>query len=661
MGAMMAKGGRFCNSLLSMTVRARNSTGALRSLCCWAVFLAAAGVCFASPPEDALDRALSQAGLKRDGPPREGRSAPPAWQAELELPVVGALLRDPWGADQQERALLDAVLGSARSLGDAVTVASGRLLGAGERGGQGILAYDFSLADVTGSLAGTIAQIHQQAGQPLSPQQRQSLDARCAAVPPRAGQRAALLLFAAREARRRREQVFQRLLPGAAERLWAFRESGTLTREIVADLTAFDLSGMMEAAHLLAAAMDASQALPADRPPKAYAFDWDSPWGRISLHGSGQDTYPAGDYLLIVDEAGDDVYLGGASTSPGAPVSLLLDLAGGDRYPNGPASGSLGYAVLIDAAGNDSYGGSSHGLGDGFFGAGILWDRSGDDVYNLKSRGEGAGEAGLGLLLDGGGADAYDIVREGQGFGSTRGAGVLVDVEGNDRYTADDTQIEFPSAQTPAHNDSMAQGTGAGLRQTDGEARSIPGGAGVLVDGAGDDLYSAGVFAQGAGYFHAAGLLLDASGNDRYRAAWYGQGAAAHDAAGLLLDVNGNDEYRAELNTSMGAGHDGSLGRMDDLQGDDDYSGANLILGAGSEGGAGIFWDHAGSDRYSGQGELLLGAAVFTIPEKKGSESLGLFLDTGARRDRYPPGGQASNGKSWKAIADWSRSAGLDE
>ena len=54
----------------------------------------------------------------------------------------------------------------------------------------------------------------------------------------------------------------------------------------------------------------------------------------------------------------------------------------------------------------------------------------------------------------------------------------------------------------------------------------MSGGIGVLRDREGSDRYTAGVFAQGTGYWGGMGLLLDGAGDDRYDARWYVQGAA---------------------------------------------------------------------------------------------------------------------------------------
>jgi len=57
----------------------------------------------------------------------------------------------------------------------------------------------------------------------------------------------------------------------------------------------------------------------------------------------------------------------------------------------------------------------------------------------------------------------------------------------------------------------------------------------VLLDAGGSDKYSAGLFAQGAGYWYGVGLLLDEAGNDSYEGVWYVQGSAAHFAVGILV------------------------------------------------------------------------------------------------------------------------------
>jgi hypothetical protein len=282
---------------------------------------------------------------------------------------------------------------------------------------------------------------------------------------------------------------------------------------------------------------------------------------------------------------------------------------------------------------------------------GLLIDAGGTDHYVGGVAAQGAGVYGVGLLSDLDGNDAYDCDQQCEGFGYVMGLGALVDRSGDDRYTADDTSLRFPSAQTPRHNSSLAQGFGLGRRADYSDGSSLAGGIGLLVDGSGSDIYSAGLFAQGAAYWYGVGLLDDLSGNDRYEGVWYVQGSAAHFGVGALIDEAGNDSYRATMNMAQGAGHDFSWGELIDDGGDDRYEAPNLSLGGGNDNGVGFFWDRGGKDEYLVAAGALtsLGHANMTAPRgglRDRMLSLGVFLDTGGSADRYSRD-FAGDGKRW--------------
>ncbi len=196
----------------------------------------------------------------------------------------------------------------------------------------------------------------------------------------------------------------------------------------------------------------------------------------------------------------------------------------------------------MDADGNDQY--QSAGFysdGCGYAGVGLLMDGGGNDAYDVIGSGQGFGRFGIGILADAGGNDTYHAYVCSQGCGMTRGLGLLADFMGNDQYIANDTDIRYPSPQSPEHNASMCQGAGYGLRRDYIDGHSLPGGVGMLLDGAGDDHYSAGVFAQAVGYWYAIGILDDRAGNDLYQAVWYGQSATAHMGFSYLCEGGGDD------------------------------------------------------------------------------------------------------------------------
>jgi len=384
------------------------------------------------------------------------------------------------------------------------------------------------------------------------------------------------------------------------------------------------------------------------RKPQGASFTepiaFDTAAGPVFLHGVGpdllvHDRYPGP--ALVVDFGGNDRYSGAVAVSDGLrlrPMSLLIDLGGEDTYqpatppiwkPRDPtdaqsedrrsptlATGVFGVGMLWDLGeGDDSYEAFESSMGVGLHGVGVLIDAGGDDTYTVNgSWGQGVGHVGLGVLIDRAGDDAYTAGRNSQAHGSTRGAGVLVDVAGNDRYTIPDDAA--PSELYLGRTVAMGQGCGYGRRADLGDSRSMAGGFGVLVDGAGDDHYSAMAWSQGAGYWWGVGILEDRGGNDAYRNGKYSQGAAAHFAVGVHVDLDGNDTYNANpqkmVNPFTGAeqwipenqyaGHarDGSVGIFVDGAGDDAYVLRANCAGNGDLNSVGFFWDAAGDDTYTG-------------------------------------------------------------
>ncbi len=352
------------------------------------------------------------------------------------------------------------------------------------------------------------------------------------------------------------------------------------------------------------------------------------------IEGGGNDTYKFSGYpdnyplTVIIDFAGDDHYLSTDSTEPGIGGAIL------------------GMSILIDRAGNDRYEGVNVTQGAGIFGVGIVQDTDGDDIYEAGSWSQAAATFGLGILTDGAGADSLHCLVNSQGFGFTRGCGLLVDLGGDDKYVADDVNIVNPSSQTKEHNSSLAQGVGFGKRADYLDGHSWAGGVGILCDVSGNDLYSAGLFAQGCAYWHAVGMLLDGGGNDSYNGVWYVQGSGAHYGVGYLDDFDGNDRYTATRNMAVGAGHDFTIGYLNERAGDDVYTVPNLSLGGGNAAGIGIFHDHSGSDTYNSSGGTTLGRANRTASGMRTFQyCFGIFIDGGGQ-DTYDQD-WSGNGRRW--------------
>jgi hypothetical protein len=158
-------------------------------------------------------------------------------------------------------------------------------------------------------------------------------------------------------------------------------------------------------------------------------------------------------------------------------------------------------------------------------------------------------------------------------------------------------------------------------------------GVSLLCDFAGDDRYTAGRLAQGAG-FAGVGILWDRAGDDRYEADALGQGAGGF-GCGLLLDSAGDDLCQARLD-AQGFGWPRGVGLLADALGDDrraasggypstygtagEWSGNSQGAGFGFRtmdgvnpklgGGYGVLLDGAGNDR-SEVGEFGFGIGYF--------------------------------------------------
>jgi len=143
--------------------------------------------------------------------------------------------------------------------------------------------------------------------------------------------------------------------------------------------------------------------------------------------------------------------------------------------------------------------------------AALLIDLGGDDFYTTNAGSGISLENPVGVLIEFGGNDAYEsTLRYSQGSGSL-GAGLLIDLDGNDEYVG----LQW------------CQGTGLM-------------GTGVLIDLLGDDVYRGEELMQGAGVF-GLGIKLDLAGNDRTEAQCKSQGFGGARAVGLHIDLAGND------------------------------------------------------------------------------------------------------------------------
>ncbi len=381
----------------------------------------------------------------------------------------------------------------------------------------------------------------------------------------------------------------------------------------------------------------------------------ETPAGLVLVDGTKGSRIHAGDgAFLIVDLGGDDTYAGAAGASrPSLPLAAALDMAGDDAFDGADRSlgaGVTGIGVLIDAAGNDRYASRTIGEGAGHLGMGVLIDLAGNDSYEARYSGQGAGFFGIGLLLDLAGNDRYTIWSDGQGFGGVAGVGILGDRTGDDEYVA----VPDPAVTGRAsyHTElkvavSNAQGCAMGRRGDGADGHSWAGGIGALLDGEGNDTYTAGNWAQGCGYWFGTGLLWDGAGNDAYRANGWASASGAHFCIGAVVDEGGDDVHAVAQNWGPAFGHDFTVAILLDVAGDDRYQCGGEGIGHSINRSVALCLEGGGDDHYvfktEGKGPGLAtfdprflarnGPSIYWTE----STSVGLFLDAGGH-DEYPAG-----------------------
>ena len=320
--------------------------------------------------------------------------------------------------------------------------------------------------------------------------------------------------------------------------------------------------------------------------------------GKVRIATTNDESY-VDRSLLIIERGGDNVYGGHAGIANGVQaqrLSAIIDLSGRDEYRGvgmlGVGSALFGISIVIDSDGDDSYDAAFTGQAAGIFGVGWVDDRGGNDTYSAYAMAQGAAIYGLGYLRDRKGSDHYTVGYEGQAFAGTMGVGLLVDDEGHDVY--------FAGGREPDHERnqdrfiSLAQGFAIGMRPYAG------GGAAALVDISGNDTYTADIFGQGVSYWYSAAFLLDVAGHDTYRVYQYGQGTGIHLSLGLLGDGSGNDTYTGSILT-QGSAHDYAVGMLVDRAGDDFYTALRDSQGHAMNNALGILVDSSGHDGYFAQ------------------------------------------------------------
>ena len=369
-----------------------------------------------------------------------------------------------------------------------------------------------------------------------------------------------------------------------------------------------DYAKLFEAAELLSlVAEDAylddlesalRQAWEAAGRPEGTFISRDSAAGKILVGGNGGNWYSE-DAAILLDLAGRDFYTNNAGAARGqsVPAALLIDFAGDDAYEAtlswSQGAAFMGHGLLIDRTGDDQYVSRAWSQGAAMLGSSLFIDEAGNDVYRTEEYAQGVAVWGLAIHMDYQGDDVYEAHLLSQGMGMPGGAGLLLNGKGNDRYYA---KGKLPTNYgDPGIFDSWSQGSAIGFRGLQS------GGVAVLYDGEGKDRYEAGNFSQGGGYYFGVGLLRDAgTGNDVYVGSRYNQGYAAHQAAGFFEEMGGNDFYTARHAVSQGIAWDQAVVAFIDHAGDDTYEGgASFSHGASAHSGFCLFLDLGGKNRFA--------------------------------------------------------------
>jgi hypothetical protein len=373
----------------------------------------------------------------------------------------------------------------------------------------------------------------------------------------------------------------------------------------------------------------------------------ETPCGAIIIGGKGSNTYQLDKMpgiAAVIDLGGNDTYIDG-TVGPERPVLAIIDLGGNDVYrstkPGVQGAAILGVSMLVDLEGDDVYQAQDVAQGSAIAGVGILIDFAGNDRYKGLRRVQGHALGGLGLLIDRAGSDDYHAAMWAQGFGAPLGFGLLDDLTGNDHYYCGGMwRDSYP--ETPGY-EGWGQGVGAGIRQ------SASGGIGVILDGAGDDIYEFDYLSHGGGYWCGIGFARDFGGNDQRlitRTAYnggprtqpsfqrFGCGWGCHYSAGFCFDDGGNDVYEG---TIMGTGMawDCSMGVLCDFGGNDHYKATGgLTQGSSNQMGLGILYDYDGDDVYEGytQGYASPSVSYHPLPDCGGN--FAFLIDYGGT-DKY--------------------------
>jgi hypothetical protein len=282
----------------------------------------------------------------------------------------------------------------------------------------------------------------------------------------------------------------------------------------------------------------------------------------------------------VVDLGGDDTYEApvAANATVDNPVSVLVDLGGDDTYGYPTRASSLDTPETLpsDADGRARGGAGRRRCrararqGSGGSGVALLYDLGGGPTATARcacrrasarwawaastttaattptpeAGGQGAAVAGVGGAGRRRRARRYTAWAFAQGFAYVQGVGLLYDRDGDDVYDSKVTPVLYRRRSRPTVNSSFTQGAGFGRRgDATPTALNMSGGIGVLRDRAGDDRYTAGVFAQGTGYWGGMGCCSTAPATTATTRAGTCRAPRRTSPTGALVDGGGRDTF----------------------------------------------------------------------------------------------------------------------
>jgi hypothetical protein len=397
--------------------------------------------------------------------------------------------------------------------------------------------------------------------------------------------------------------------------VYADSNAASLARNLqTIDLAAkIDLQPLLDATALLLPMTDPAylKALAADLTrakldlTKAIVLEEQTPYGIIRIAGMQDDDAAELDKVaLLIDLGGNDFYREHAGTGRNS-LSVVIDLSGDDTYEASTdvslGAGVLGVGILADLNGNDHYLGTRLSQGVGLGGVGVLLDSAGRDEYRASQFGQAASLFGVGILHDASGDDRYEGRSHTQGVAVGGGAAMLVDGSGDDVFYA--KGAIGSSYGTPGTYDCWCQGAGIGMRYL------VSGGLGLLYDGGGKDRVEGGDFSQGAGYYFGFGIAaMRGKDDDRYVGNRYTMSASAHNGIAAFVEEGGSDRYDMRANVAaLGLANDYAMAWFFDGSGNDRYPAQMACGGVSMNNGFALFEDTVGKDEWVGPSEIMSG------------------------------------------------------